>query len=111
MRHRGGGAAGGAEALVDALGELFMEVREHFEQKVQAFDLPGPCAKALRIIDDSISMKELGGRIHCDASFVTAIADTLEERGLARREIDRATRRIKNLVLPGKGREPGARPG
>jgi len=95
--------------MIDALGELFVQVRDHFERHVQALDLPGPCAKALRIIDDSISMKELGARIHCDASFVTAIADTLEERGLARREIDREDRRIKNLVLTDKGRELRAR--
>ena len=69
------------------------------------FRSPPPCAKALHLIDGSISMKELGSRIHCDGSFVTAIADTLEQRGLARREIDGSDRRIKNLVLTRKGME------
>lgn len=89
--------------LVDAMGQLFMRVREHFERGAQRFDIPAPCAKALRVIDGAVSMKELGARIHCDASFVTAIADMLEERGLARRETDPADRRIKKLVLTDKG--------
>jgi MarR family transcriptional regulator, organic hydroperoxide resistance regulator len=90
---------------MDALGELFGHMRAHFERVVQPFDLPGPCAKALRLIDGSISMKELGARIHCDASFITAIADTLEQRGLAVREIDPDDRRIKRLVLTPEGIE------
>jgi MarR family transcriptional regulator, organic hydroperoxide resistance regulator len=97
------------EEILDSLGELFAHMRTHFERVVQPFDLPGPCAKALRLIDGSISMKELGARIHCDASFITAIADTLEERGLALREIDPDDRRIKRLVLTPKGTELRAR--
>lgn len=86
-----------------------MQVRDHFESHVAKFGLPGPCAKALRVIDGAVSMKELGSRIHCDASFVTAIADMLEERGLARREVDADDRRIKKLVLTEKGLELRAR--
>jgi hypothetical protein len=41
--------------------------------------------------------------MHCDPSFVTAIADLLEKRGLARREASTADRRIKNLVLTQAG--------
>jgi len=91
------------EALFDGLAELFGHVRAHFERVVQPLDLPGPCAKALRLIDGSITMKDLSARIHCDASFVTAIADMLEERDLARRAVDPDDRRIKRLVLTDKG--------
>jgi MarR family transcriptional regulator, organic hydroperoxide resistance regulator len=94
-----------AEEFAGLLGEFFVHVRNHLERAVRPYDLPPPSAKALHLIDGSISMKELGSRIHCDGSFVTSIADTLEERGLARREIDRSDRRIKNLVLTRKGVE------
>jgi len=104
---KGHGRARGHRAcpaeLVDAMGQLFLHVRDHIERGAQSYDLPPPCAKALRVIDGTVSMKELGSRIQCDASFVTAIADMLEERGLARREVDPADRRSKNLVLTGKG--------
>ncbi|HEV7680417.1 MAG TPA: MarR family transcriptional regulator [Candidatus Dormibacteraeota bacterium] len=89
--------------FADALGELFLQVRVHFEQGFADLGVPSPCAKALRLIDGSLSMKELGARLHCDGSFVTAIADALEERGLARRETDPDDRRIKNLVLTRAG--------
>jgi DNA-binding MarR family transcriptional regulator len=48
-------------------------------------------------------MKELAQRMGCDASFVTAIADTLEKRGFLRREASQRDRRIKNLVLTSEG--------
>jgi DNA-binding MarR family transcriptional regulator len=59
--------------------------------------------RALLEIDGSISMKELGIRLGYDASFLTSIADGLEERGLARREVDPDDRRSKRLVLTRKG--------
>ena len=52
-----------------------------------------------------MTMKELGRRIHCDPSFVTAIADQLASRGLGVRETDSRDRRIKNLLLTPKGLE------
>src|SRR5579884_4182899 len=88
---------------VEALAQLFVRFRDHLERSAQRFDVPAPCLKALRLVDGAISMKELGARIHCDASFVTAIADMLEERGLARREVDPADRRVKRLVPTAKG--------
>ena len=50
-------------------------------------------------------MKDLGQRLHCDPSFVTSIADALEQRGLAKREPNPADRRIKNLALTDRGLE------
>lgn len=89
--------------LVDGMGEFFAHLREHVERVAQGVDLPLPCLKALRILEAPASMKELGARMHCDASFVTAVADMLEERGLARREVDPADRRVKRLSLTAKG--------
>jgi DNA-binding MarR family transcriptional regulator len=52
-----------------------------------------------------MAMKELGRKFHCDPSFVTAIADQLDSRGLGVRETDPHDRRIKNLLLTPKGLE------
>lgn len=89
--------------LVDGMGEFFNHLREHFERVAHRVELPIPCLKALRILEGPVSMKELGARMHCDASFVTAVADMLEERGLARREVDPADRRVKRLSLTESG--------
>src|SRR3982074_3074442 len=98
-----------SEELVSVLGQLFNHVKAHVERVVAPYDLPPPCAKALHLIDGSMSMKELGNRLACDGSFITSIADTLEGLDLARREIDADDRRIKNLVLTEKGMELRAR--
>jgi MarR family transcriptional regulator, organic hydroperoxide resistance regulator len=102
-----GGDAAASQAcpaeLVDGMGEFFAHLREHLERVAQRVDVPLPCLKALRIIEGPVSMKELGARMHCDASFVTAVADMLEERGLARREVDPADRRVKRLSLTDRG--------
>jgi DNA-binding MarR family transcriptional regulator len=58
---------------------------------------------ALFKMDSVLTMKELAQHMGCDASFVTAIADTLEQHGLARREPSQRDRRVKNLVLTSEG--------
>ena len=58
---------------------------------------------ALFKLEGGLAMKELAQRMGCDASFVTAIADTLEKRGFIRREPSQRDRRIKNLVLTSEG--------
>jgi DNA-binding MarR family transcriptional regulator len=50
-----------------------------------------------------MAMRDLGRLLHCDPSFVTTIADLLEQHGLARREASTADRRVKNLVLTAVG--------
>ena len=89
--------------ILDLLGELIAQAKTHLQTVLRPYELAPPFAMALRLIESSISMKELGIKVRCDPSFVTAIADALEERGLARREIDPVDRRIKNLVLTEKG--------
>jgi DNA-binding MarR family transcriptional regulator len=58
---------------------------------------------ALFKMDGVLTMKELAHHMGCDASFVTAIADTLEQHGFARREPSQRDRRVKNLVLTSEG--------
>jgi DNA-binding MarR family transcriptional regulator len=58
---------------------------------------------ALFKLEGGLAMKELAQRMGCDASFVTAVADTLEKRGFIRREPGQRDRRIKNLLLTHEG--------
>src|SRR5262249_60969834 len=57
------------------------------------------------MLDTPLAMKDLGRRMHCDPSFITSIADTLEKYGLAAREPDPGDRRVKRLVLTPAGAE------
>jgi DNA-binding MarR family transcriptional regulator len=58
---------------------------------------------ALFKLEGGLAMKELAQRMGCDASFVTTIADTLEQRGFVRREPGQRDRRVKNLLLTPDG--------
>ncbi|MCU0306905.1 MAG: MarR family transcriptional regulator [Thermoleophilia bacterium] len=54
--------------------------------------------------DEPPSLRGLARQLHCDASYVTAIADRLEEQGYARRRVSASDRRVKELVLTPAGR-------
>jgi DNA-binding MarR family transcriptional regulator len=93
----------------EVLEELLALMHGGLDLAMRDFALPTPYGHALAKIEGrSITMKELGLRLRCDPSFVTAIADVLEEKGLARREIDQSDRRVKNLVLTPRGQEARA---
>jgi DNA-binding MarR family transcriptional regulator len=91
-----------------ALTELLSLIKDGLEDALREFSLPAPYGHALAKIDGAVSMKELGIRLQCDPSFVTAIADVLEDKGLVRREVDAGDRRVKNLVLTPRGEEARA---
>jgi DNA-binding MarR family transcriptional regulator len=89
--------------IFEAMGELVEGVIGKVEQLGQRFGVPGFCVKALQALGSPMAMRDLGKLMHCDPSFVTAIADLLEKRGLAQREASTVDRRIKNLVLTEAG--------
>ncbi|MBO0835375.1 MAG: MarR family transcriptional regulator [Actinobacteria bacterium] len=89
--------------VADRCFELIGRIIRGAEALAQELGIPVPFVKALHILDCPLAMKELGRRMHCDASFVTLVADMLEKRGLARREPNAADRRVKNLVLTEDG--------
>lgn len=91
--------------LLDAFSELIGRLLSEGEKVAERFGVPVFAIKAMHWLDGGTPMKELGRRLRCDPSFVTSIADSLEKRGLARREPNPSDRRIKNLVLTEAGSE------
>ena len=53
-------------------------------------------------------MRDLADHWGCDASYVTSLADGLEQQGLAERRPHPTDRRVKTLVLTEKGAEARA---
>ena len=97
------GESTAVEGIVDALGELADVLRPHVQACAARIGLAPPYAIALRRIEGSSPMKDLAQRLHCDPSFVTTVADALEEHHYATREADDRDRRVKNLVLTPAG--------
>src|SRR6267378_8455462 len=57
----------------------------------------------LGAVGQAVSMRDLAGRLQCDPSNVTFLADRLEERGLIERRSDLSDRRVKLLALTPAG--------
>jgi DNA-binding MarR family transcriptional regulator len=91
--------------IQECIFELTGRIIGQAEKLAQHLAVPTIFIKALHMLDTPMAMKDLGRRMHCDPSFVTAVADMLEKRGLARREAHPGDRRIKNLILTGDGCE------
>ena len=99
------GGDGLDQEIFDAMTEFITQLMQRGERLAERLDVPVSCMKAIRRLGAAVAMKDLGQRLHCDPSFVTMIADALEQRGLAKREANPADRRIKNLVLTVRGQE------
>jgi DNA-binding MarR family transcriptional regulator len=91
------------QEIFDAMAEFLGQLLQRGDQLAEELGVPLFCLKALHRLGSPVTMSELGKQMHCDRSFVTMIADTLEDRGLARREPNPADRRLKNLVRTTQG--------
>src|SRR5256886_17713684 len=74
------------QQISDTFPELFKSFHELGQRIAVEFGFNGSDAIALIKLDAPLTMKELGERMGCDPSFLTTIADSLEQHGLARRE-------------------------
>jgi DNA-binding MarR family transcriptional regulator len=67
---------------------------------------PGVIKTLMRLsVQDGVSMGEMARGIGCDPSYITALVDDLDDRGLATREPNPLDRRVKIIVLTPSGRE------
>jgi DNA-binding MarR family transcriptional regulator len=91
--------------IMDALSELIKRASGLGQAVAQKFGLSVSDLVGLHKLEEPLTMKELGQRLHCDPSFVTMIANGLEKQGLARRQTCERDRRIKSVVLTSEGTE------
>jgi DNA-binding MarR family transcriptional regulator len=79
---------------------VFMSMRAGWLAAAVAEGLTPPQAISLMRLmpGDPPSLGDLAKHMHCDASYATALADRLEERGLAERRVSAGDRRVKELV-------------
>lgn len=87
--------------LLRSLGKV---VGTHLQANLQSSELTPPQMWALQHLESPCPMGTLGERLGIDKSYVTAIADSLEQSGLVERRPDTTDRRVRNLVLTDRGR-------
>jgi DNA-binding MarR family transcriptional regulator len=90
---------------------LFMEGEAHdrVHRICSELELSPPLLKAfvhIGAVDShgNLRMSDLAESWGCDASYVTALADGLQERGLAERRPHPTDRRVRTIVLTPEGR-------
>jgi DNA-binding MarR family transcriptional regulator len=91
-------------ALIDLMWLVMRRIWDHAEQRLAPYSLSLKHNWALHALDEPMSMSALADRLGIDASYVTTIADQLEERGLIERQPHLTDRRIKSLALTAEGR-------
>ena len=100
-----------APALVDVWGRLmtlFTAKRDAFLSLMRDYRLTPPHGIAIaQLVDGPLRMRDLADQMHCDASYITAIVDRLEQEGLATRQPSAGDRRVKEIALTERGREVG----
>ena len=82
------------------LGDFLTAAQEHGLTLTQAKLL-----LALNEPPEALPMRELAGRLACDPSNLTGVADRMESRGLIRRTVNPADRRVKYLASTEAGGE------
>src|SRR2546429_4336865 len=90
---------------------LFMdgEAHDRVRRICAELDLSPPLLKAFVHLGANpdargLRMSDLAEHWGCDASYVTTLADGLQERGLAERQAHPTDRRVKTIVLTPEGR-------
>jgi DNA-binding MarR family transcriptional regulator len=91
-------------ALVDLLWLVMRRIWDDAERRLAPSGLTMKHSWALHALDEPMAMSGLAERLGIDASYVTAIADQLEDRGLIERRPHPTDRRVKSLALTDEGR-------
>lgn len=87
------------------LTSLFLSRRDALFAVLAEYELAPPHGHTLISLlhDGPTRMRDMAQSMACDASYVTAVADRLEELGLAERRASGTDRRAKELILTQKG--------
>lgn len=101
--------APGTDEIAEQVTSLGRQMIGYVDARIGKLGLTVPQAVLLRELARPMAMKEVAGRMHCDASNLTGIVDRLESRGYVKRQTRTGDRRVKELVLTEKGRHVRAK--
>jgi DNA-binding MarR family transcriptional regulator len=95
-----------APALVEQVMAMATAIVQDLKAAVRELGLSESLAHLLWALDpdeDPVPLRQVAGRLHCDPSNITLLADRLEEKGLAERRPHPADGRVRTLVLTPAG--------
>jgi len=87
--------------------QLMMKNRTRFAAVNEELRLAPLDGHLLHVLDEQgpLSMSDVAERVYCDPSYVTAMVDRLEARGLVERQQHERDRRVKLLAVTPAGRD------
>jgi DNA-binding MarR family transcriptional regulator len=91
-----------ARELSQMLVDITEQAKADFGAIAGSLGLPVHLARAVVLLSTPAPMRNLADRLACDRSYITSLADQLEERGLVER-VPGEDRRIKLLQLTDAG--------
>lgn len=103
-----GPMASSGQALAEAqeLSQMLVDISERAKADFGAIacslGLPPHLARAVALLSTPAPMRDLADQLACDRSYITSVADQLEERGLVER-VPGEDRRVKLLELTDEG--------
>jgi DNA-binding MarR family transcriptional regulator len=76
-----------------------------FHEACETVGLSPPMLKLLLLLEpgDGLPMRAVAGMLRCDASWVTALVDGLEEHGFVERQASPTDRRVKIVAITEDG--------
>lgn len=94
-----------ATEACEAIIGLWMSGKPIFPQVAREFGLMPQEMHMLRLLseNESLPQRAFAELLWCDASYVTAIVDKMEERGLIERRADPNDRRVKRISITAAG--------
>jgi len=91
-----------AGRLAQLLVDIAKQAMADFAATVGELGLPVHLARAIVLLGNPAPMRDLADQLNCDRSYITSLADQLEERGLVSRAVG-DDRRVKLLTLTDAG--------
>ncbi|GGM67407.1 MarR family winged helix-turn-helix transcriptional regulator [Dactylosporangium sucinum] len=91
-----------AGRLAQMLIDIAEQAKADFAATVASFGLPVHLARAIVLLTNPAPMRDLAEHLACDRSYITNLADQLEQRGLITR-VPGEDRRVKLLALTDAG--------
>jgi DNA-binding MarR family transcriptional regulator len=91
--------------LADQLFDLMKGIAKHVDARLEDVGLTTTDYWAIKALDKPMPMSELAHCMEFDPSYVTSLADRLEQLGLVERQAHPTDRRVKHLALTANGRK------
>lgn len=90
--------------IIELMRRFMLDMRDSWTEGCRRLGLSAPAAHVMTLLEQGPHpMRDLAAALNIDASYVTAIVDSLESAGLALRRADPTDRRVRVIEITDRG--------